>query len=138
MCKNSILSGKSMVYFLSQIESEGRLMDYMLIFDVVIAGLGLYLIYSALKMKNTGEVSAIVVNQEDMARCKNKKGFIEAIAMNAVYFGSVALLYGILAIINDVYAVLGKYFNVIGAVVFIGSWLWFSGKLRKAKEEFFY
>ena len=114
------------------------MMDFMLIFDVVIAGLGLYLIYASLKMKNTGELNTVVVNREDAARCKDRKGFIEAIAMKAVFFGVVSLLFGILAVINDFYAVLGKYFNAVGAVVFIGSWFWFSGELRKARERFFY
>lgn len=113
-------------------------MDFMLIFDLVIAGLGVYLIYSSLKMKRTGELSTIVVSQEDMARCKNKQGFIEAIAMKSVYFGSVALVYGLLAILNDLYAILGKYFNMVGAVVFIGAWIWFASALRKAREEYFY
>ena len=53
------------------------MMDFMLIFDLVIAGLGLYLIYSSLKMRQTGELSTIVVNQADMARCRDKGGFIE-------------------------------------------------------------
>lgn len=113
-------------------------MDFMLIFDLIITGLGLYLIYSSLKMKNTGQLSTIVVSQDDMARCKDKQGFIETIAMKSVGFGVVALMYGILAILNDVYAVFGKYFNMIGAVVFIGTWLWFAGELRKAREKFFY
>ncbi|MCM1256582.1 MAG: hypothetical protein NC307_01875 [Roseburia sp.] len=113
-------------------------MDFMLIFDLVITGLGLYLIYSSLKMKNTGELSTIVVNQEDMARCKNRQGFIDAIAMKSVCFGVIALIFGVLAIVNDMYALLGKYFNLIGAVVFIGTWLWFAGQLRKAREQFFY
>lgn len=113
-------------------------MDFMLIFDLIITGLGLYLIYSSLKMKNTGQLSTIVVSQDDMARCKDKQGFIEAIAMKSVGFGVVALIYGILAILNDVNAVFGKYFNMIGAVVFIGTWLWFAGELRKAREKFFY
>ncbi|MCI8874491.1 MAG: hypothetical protein HFI77_00245 [Lachnospiraceae bacterium] len=114
------------------------MMDFMLIFDLVIAGLGLYLIYSSLKMRQTGELSTIVVNQDDMARCRDKGGFIEAIAMKSVYFGLVALIYGILALLNDFYSIFGKYFNVAGAVVFIVSWLWFAGELRKAREKFFY
>ena len=117
---------------------RGKSMDFMLIFDLIITGLGLYLIYSSLKMKNTGQLSTIVVSQDDMARCKDKQGFIEAIAMKSVGFGVVALIYGILAILNDVYAVFGKYFNMIGAVVFIGTWLWFAGELRTAREKFFY
>lgn len=113
-------------------------MDFMLIFDLIIAGLGIYLIYSSLKMKNTGELSTIVVSQEDMARCKDKQGFVEAISMKSVCFGIVALVFGVLAILNDVYALLGRYFNMVGAVVFIGAWFWFAGELRKAREKFFY
>lgn len=113
-------------------------MDFMLIFDLIIAGLGIYLVYSSMKMKNTGELSTIVVSQEEMARCRDKQGFIDAIAMKSVGFGGIALIFGILAIVNDIYSLLGKYFNIAGAVVFIGTWLWFAGQLRKAREQFFY
>lgn len=113
-------------------------MEYMLIFDVVIAGLGAFLIYTAHKMKNTGEISTIVVNREEMPRCKNKKGFIQAIATKTVYFGVVSLSFGILAIVNDLCGLWGRYFNIIGSVVFMAAWFWFSNELRKSKGEFFY
>ena len=51
-------------------------MDVMLIFDVVIAIFGVYMIGAALKMKKTGKISSAVITAEEIARCRKTKEFI--------------------------------------------------------------
>ena len=50
-------------------------MDVMLIFDVVIAIFGVYMIAAALKMKKTGKISSRVITEDEFARCTKKKKF---------------------------------------------------------------
>ena len=45
-------------------------MNLVLIFDVIIAGLGIYLIYSAFQMKKTGEISNVIINELEVTKCK--------------------------------------------------------------------
>lgn len=54
-------------------------MNLVLIFDVIIAGLGIYLIYSAFQMKKTGEISNVIINELEVTKCKDRKSFIQSI-----------------------------------------------------------
>ena len=54
-------------------------MDVMLIFDVVIAIFGVYMIGAALKMKKTGKISSAVITAEEIARCRKTKELIAVI-----------------------------------------------------------
>ena len=85
-------------------------MDVMLIFDVVIAIFGVYMIGAALKMKKTGKISSAV-------------------------FGALIIAVGVLGIINDKVVSLGA-FNVVELLIFLAAFLWFQSQLRKAREQF--
>ena len=113
-------------------------MNFMVVFDVVIAVLGIYLIYSAIQMKKTGEISNVIVNPEEIAKCKNKRGFIDFIYDKVMLFGVVSLVFGILGGINDGVYSFGKIFTVISVSVFVLAWFWFSNQLRKGRDKFFY
>lgn len=113
-------------------------MNFILIFDVIIAGLGVYLIYSAWQMKRTGEISTVIINSIEIARCKDKKSFIDNIYKQTVIFGMISLIFGLLGCINDAVYPLGKIFDIGGVVVFLMSWLLFTREVRKKKEIFFY
>lgn len=113
-------------------------MDFMAIFDLIIGGFGVYLIFTAFKMRKTGEISTIVVNKEDINKCKDKAGFIDFIFTKAVAFGLVALLFGVVSFINDSVFAMGAAVNWIGMIVFLILWIWFTHALRKGREKFFY
>ena len=110
-------------------------MDVMLIFDVVIAIFGVYMIGAALKMKKTGKISSAVITAEEIARCRNTKGFIAFIYWKEAVFGAVIIAVGILGIINDKVVSLGA-FNVVELLIFLAAFLWFQSQLRKAREQF--
>lgn len=113
-------------------------MNFMVVFDVVIAVLGLYLIYAAMQMKRSGEISNVIVNPEEIARCKNKRGFIDFIYDKVLIFGVVALAFGILGGISDGISSFGRIYTVISISLFVLAWLWFANQLRKGREKFFY
>ena len=97
-------------------------MDVMLIFDVVIAIFGVYMIAAALKMKKT-------------ARCRKTKEFIAFIYWKEAVFGALIIAVGVLGIINDKVVSLGA-FNVVELLIFLAAFLWFQSQLRKAREQF--
>ncbi len=113
-------------------------MNYILIFDVIIAALGIYLVFSAWKMKITGEISTLIINSLEISRCKDKESFIASIYSQTIIFGMVSLIFGLLGCINDTVYALGSVFDIGGVVVFIVAWLWFTREVRKKKEQFFY
>lgn len=110
-------------------------MDVMLIFDIVILIFGIYMIGAALKMKKTGEISSAVITAEEIAKCKDKKGFIGFIYWKEAAFGGLVALVGALGIINDKVVSLGA-FNVIEMLIFLAAFIWFQNELRRAREKF--
>ncbi len=110
-------------------------MDVMLIFDVVIAIFGVYMIAAALKMKKTGKISSAVITAEEIARCRKTKEFITFIYWKEAVFGALIIAVGVLGIINDKVVSLGA-FNVVELLIFLAAFLWFQSQLRKAREQF--
>lgn len=107
-------------------------MDVMLIFDVVIVIFGVYMIAAALMMKKNGVISSVVITPEEIAKCKDKQGFIAFMYWKEALFGGLMALVGVLGIINDTVVSLGA-FNVVEMLVFLAAFLWFQNELRKAR-----
>ena len=97
-------------------------MDVMLIFDVVIAIFGVYMIGAALKMKKTGKISSAVITAEEIARCRKTKEFITFIYWKEAVFGALIIAVGVLGIINDKVVSLGA-FNVVELLIFLAAFV---------------
>ena len=97
-------------------------MDVMLIFDVVIAIFGVYMIGAALKMKKTGKISSAVITAEEIARCRKTKELIAFIYWKEAVFGALIIAVGVLGIINDKVVSLGA-FNVVELLIFLAAFL---------------
>ena len=102
-------------------------MDVMLIFDVVIAIFGVYMLDRM--------VSNAVITAEEIARCRKTKEFIAFIYWKEAVFGALIIAVGVLGIINDKVVSLGA-FNVVELLIFLAAFLWFQSQLRKAREQF--
>ncbi len=113
-------------------------MDYIVIFDVIIVILGVYLIYAALQMKRTGEISTVIINRMEIGNCRDKRGFIDRIYKQTLIFGGVALAFGILGGVNDMVFSLGRVYDIGSVIVFLIVWFWFTKAIRKGRTEFFY
>lgn len=112
-------------------------MSYIVIFDVIVAVLGIYLIYIALQMKKTGEINTVMASSGEIRRCADKAGFIGRIYKPTLLFGGISLAFGVLACVNDMVFHLGRVFEIGGMLVFLAAWFWFSRELRIRKAEFF-
>lgn len=110
-------------------------MDVMLLFDIVIVIFGAYMVGAALKMKKTGVISSAVITPEEIAKCRDKQGFIAFMYWKEALFGGLVALVGILGIINDLVVSLGA-FNVVEMLVFLAAFLWFQNELRKARGKY--
>lgn len=106
------------------------------IFYFILAVLGVYLIYSVWKMKTKGEISSLIIDAKDLAKCRNKKGFIEKTAKALLLLGIVSLLEGIFGIINSLIFSFGWPLELLGISVFLISYGWFSKELRAGIETY--
>ena len=106
------------------------------IFYVVLAVLGIYLIYSVRNMKKKGEISAFIISLEDLEKCRNKKGFINETANSMLVFGIITLLYGIFGIANSFLSAFGWGYEVLGISEFLIVYGWFSKELIKGIQKY--
>lgn len=102
-------------------------MDVMFLFDIVIMLLGIYMIFAALKMRKTGEISPVIITPEEIARCRDKSGFIAFMYWKEAVFGGILTVVGVLGVVND---------KLIELLLFLAAFLWFQEELRKARAKF--
>lgn len=112
-------------------------MPTMIIFDVVVALFGLYMVISAMKMKRNGEISGMLVSAEEIGHCKNKKAFIESVYKKEAIFGVIMMLVGILDIVDELVLSI-SYANVFEMLIFLMAFLWFNRELRNARSDYFF
>ncbi len=111
-------------------------MEMMTLFDVIILIFGIYMIGSGIKMMRTKEPSSVVIAKEELVKCKDPAGMAEFLCRKEMFFGAVFVMSGILGLISDLWADLG-WLNIVQLVMFVISFIWFQGQLRKAREKFF-
>ena len=72
----------------------------MLVFNVVVALFGAYMIWSALQMKKSGKINSMVLAQEELKKVKDTKGFIEFLYWREMLFGALVLIVGFLGVLR--------------------------------------
>lgn len=113
-------------------------MSYMSFFHIIMAGVGVYLMYCASQMMKTGEISSVIVSPEEIVKCKDKKGFITAICKPTQIFGIISIVAGILNFVNDKFNLFGRIIGVAGVIIYVVAWFWYMQVLAKGKMKFFF
>lgn len=110
-------------------------MDLMLVFNVVVALFGAYMIWSALQMKKSGKINSMVLAQEELKKVKDTKGFIEFLYWREMLFGALVLIVGVLGVLNETVMPIGKA-SILEVIIFLAAFIWFQNSLAKAREKF--
>ena len=97
-------------------------MDVMLIFDVVVALFGAYMIFSALQMKKSGKINSMVLAQEELKKVKDTKGFIEFLYWREMLFGALVLIVGFLGLLNETIISIGKA-SILEVIIFLAAFI---------------
>ena len=104
-------------------------MDVMLVFNVVVALFGAYMIWSALQMKKSGKINSMVLAQEELKKVKDTKGFIEFLYWREMLFGALVLIVGVLGVLNETVMPIGKA-SILEVISFRIHW-------RKREKSFY-
>lgn len=105
------------------------------IFDLLIAGSGLYLIYTAITMKKHGQVkSGVIVSKDvDVDKIRDKQGFINYMYAKVLLIGILAVVAGSISLLNtklhgpDIVSVI----SMIGYLVVLAAFAVATVKARK-------
>ena len=97
-------------------------MDVMLVFNVVVALFGAYMIWSALQMKKSGKINSMVLAQEELKKVKDTKGFIEFLYWREMLFGALVLIVGVLGVLNETVMPIGKA-SILEVIIFLAAFI---------------
>lgn len=106
------------------------------IFDILLLIYGVYTIYTSFQMKKTGEPAKWLVNELEIGKCKDKKGFIDAVFTKTVLFGAVTALYGVVSVLNNSVLHLA-ILDILCLLVFLVGCVIYVVTLNRARRKFF-
>lgn len=107
----------------------------MVIFGIILLGLGIFILAKAIQMKKSGKISDLFVSPDEIKKCSDEKSFAEELFMPCMIFGFVSAGFGIEEFLNLVFKF--PYIESVAAVaVFLAVWIYFSHKLRVTKDKY--
>lgn len=112
-----------------------HMMNTMLVMDILIAVVGVYLIYIACKMKKTKKIDRLVIAEEVLMRCRDEAAFAAYLSPKMLIFAIVLTITGILLALHETVFPLGAGFYVVTAVAVI-AFLWFYKMLTDGRNKY--
>lgn len=110
-------------------------MKVLAIFGAAMLLVGVYMIFAGLSMKRKNEIGTMILAEEEVKKCRDKKGFIAFMYWREMIVGGAIILLGVAEIANDLLENAGIV-PYIGVIVGITALLWFFYSLKKARELF--
>lgn len=111
-------------------------MDFILVFDVIILLLGIYIIFSGIKMNMEKTVPTLFLSRDEVSRCRDTEGMVKFLFPRTLIFGGISALFGVQGLYNDVTGAMSDWVNLVMMLIFLAAWVWFSMALRKGKETY--
>ena len=106
-----------------------------LLLDVFLIVFGGYLVYAARNMKKTGKPGNMLLDAEELARCRDSRKMAEEVARYMLPFGAETVLCGIAGTVNMIFYKSNRL-NTVILFAFLIMCLWFVTKFRHIREKF--
>ncbi len=110
-------------------------MQMMALFDVVILGYGLYIVYGAVRMKRTRQLSSWLMGSRPAASMRDVQGYIDYIFGRIVLMGGIAAVFGAVGLYNDLVTPLPWVMRAL-VLLFLVVCVWFYVSMNRAKRRF--
>ncbi len=107
----------------------------MTLFDTIILILGLYGVYSAVRMKQTRIPPSLFVSREELDCIKDAGGFCGRIYLPTIRFGAAACLYGAAALVTR-HVLRCRPVYIVAALLFLAVCVWYVKELQKVKKDY--
>lgn len=106
-----------------------------LLLDVFLIVFGGYLVCVARNMKKTGKPGNMLLDAEELARCRDSRKMAEEVARYMLPFGAETVLCGIAGTVNMIFYKSNRL-NTVILFAFLIVCLWFVTKFRHIREKF--
>ena len=111
-------------------------MDVIMIFNIVMIILGVYMVIAALNMHKKNEIGTVILAEEELVRCNDKKGFIAYIYWREAVMGVGLILYGSTGLLNKYIFQIGRVLDFICIIGLLSVFGWFYNSLQTARTRF--
>lgn len=112
-------------------------LDFMAIFDLIVAVLGGYLVFVGVKCNKEGSLHTMLITADEQNRCNDIKGFSKFIMPKTIAFGGACVLFGVLAFLDDFEMIpFPKIVNTIMLIAFLLVWGLYSVCIYKGKKKY--
>ena len=110
----------------------------MSIFEFIILGYGVYIIFAYSKMRATGKVPPQLISSKiNLDRAKDLSGYINAVAPKGIAFGVLAVVCSTLTLLGD-YGYVNDYVRLAAEILFFVSIIVFAVLLTKDQKKYLY
>lgn len=103
---------------------------------LILAALGAYLIFEAVKTKKNAKISPVIIPKETIDVCRDPKGMALELWKSILLLGITALAFGAYGVTQIFFQFFWFWFDFIGAVVFFLSLGWFFKEQKRCIEKF--
>lgn len=110
--------------------------DIMSVFDIILLVYGIYTIYSAVTMKKRGVPSKWLVPEQELNKCRDVKGYVDAMHSKTLIFGVITAVYGVVSSINRLLLSIWVL-DIVCMGIFLASCIVYIIILNKARSKFF-
>ncbi len=111
--------------------------SFNLIFDIVEIMAGLYILYSAYRMKTSGEVSPGLVGKNvNLSAARDIPGFIRKMFPVYLICGSIFTVVGLVSLYFDQAGIVNMTFNIGATVLLLAICLVFAWITKSAQEQY--
>lgn len=113
-------------------------MKTILLMDIFITFFGIYLAFSAIRMKRSGRINSLVVPEEEIGKCRDSKAYIREIFPYMIFFAVVSLIAGTIGILCDTKIIsMGRLWGFIELGAFLAALAFFVYGMRLTKSKYF-
>ncbi len=113
-------------------------MNTIIFMDIAITIFGIYLAFVAFNMKKTGKLSNLVVNENEMKKCKDTRGYIDGIVPYMYFFSIVSFVVGVIGVLCDAdILTFGRIWSYLELGTFLIALAVFVQGMRSAKSKYF-
>lgn len=109
--------------------------NIMMIFDVIIFGYGVYMVYCAKQMRETGQPPTILLNPMELVGARDIAGFCKAMYKPLMLFGIMAMVYGVVGMVNDLFVSM-QMINLLLIGIFLLMCVWFFREMKHNKTKY--
>ena len=117
-------------------------MVFSVVFEAIMLGMGVYLLYLGIQMKRTGEVPDVLLAEQDRNRITDRRGFSADMAPWVISFAVSSLVLSLEGALN-VTGVLSfmwkrgeKILDTICVIAFLACFILFTMKLRNCRNKY--